>query len=212
MTPPPIPDFLAHLPVSRGMPVPDVTAWSSEGLVTVRHDPIAGRVAVFSKGRQGRGRALFGIMHPERQRRAVLAGLCQICGWSLDIDDPGTGWLPNHPALMDRTDDQGGQWTMEPPCHRSCAEWSAGACPSIAGKVSDLIEVLEIQPVAQLLNLSTFVDLMRVPAARRSVRFDDAETLESIARLDRIARRHPDGVMGYARYQIRESEPHDWAP
>lgn len=195
---PDIPDHLAHRPIWHGLVIPWVAAWSSEGIITVANDPIAGRVAVFTKGRQGRGRPVFGVMNPPRQRAAVLTGLCQICGRSLE----DTGWLPNHPKLVESFDDKGGQWLLEPPCCQPCALYSTAACPGIRGTVTDLIEVIEIQPVAQLLDLTDFI-------GRLSERFDDQETPESHARLNRVMRRYPGGVMGLVRYQITQSQRHD---
>lgn len=57
---PPIPLWLAHLPVVAGMAVPWVTARGLDG------------------------RYLFGTLHPLRQRQAINDRLCQVCGRRLD--------------------------------------------------------------------------------------------------------------------------------
>lgn len=209
---PEIPPCLAHLPVWRGMPVPWVAAWSSEGRTVVRYDPHAGGVAIFNRGRLGRGRPVFGVMSPERQRAAILTGRCQLCGRHLDDLDQQpeeytaeTGWLPNHPKLTETTDQAGTQYFLEPPCHRACAEWAAIGCPGIRGTVTDLIEILEVRPLAQLLDLSDAANAF----CQHPDRFDDQETDASAAHLAAQMRRHPHGVIGYVRYSIGSSEKHD---
>lgn len=57
---PPIPLWLAHLPVVAGMAVPWITARGLDG----RH--------------------VFGGLHPLRQRQAIFDRLCQVCGRRLD--------------------------------------------------------------------------------------------------------------------------------
>jgi len=57
---PPIPLWLAHLPVVAGMAVPWITARGLDG----RH--------------------MFGALHPLRQRQAIFDHLCQVCGRRLD--------------------------------------------------------------------------------------------------------------------------------
>lgn len=208
---PEIPACLAHRPVWKGMPVPWVAAWSSEGLTVVRYDPHVGGVAIFNRGRQGRGRPVFGVMAPERQRAAILTGRCQLCGRYLDdlTDQPDdstdeTGWLPNHPGLCETVDQNGTQYLLEPPCHRGCAEWAAVGCPGIRGKVTDLIEILEVRPAAQLLDLTDAQTVF----ARHPDRFDQQETAASSAHLADQMRRHPAGVVGHIRYSMGRSVKH----
>lgn len=209
---PPIPDCLAQRPVWHGMAVPWVAAWSSEGLSVVRYDPHVGGVAIFNRGRQGRGRPVFGVMSPERQREAILKGRCQLCGRYLDdlahqpvTNNEATGWLPNHPRLIESTDQHGTQYLLEPPCHRGCAEWAAIGCPGIRGKVTDLIEILEVRPAAQLLDLSD----AEAAFGRHPDRFDQQETPATAAHLAAQMTRHPHGVVGYIRYSVGRSVKHE---
>jgi len=195
---PPIPTFLQHLPIRRGLPVPWVASWSSEGQSTVRYDPLVGRVAYFTKGRPGRGTPVFGVMNAERQRRAVLHGVCQICGDEIHEH----GFLPNHPGLVETTDNHGGQYLIEPPCCEPCARWAALGCPGIAGTVTDLLEIGEIQPLLQLVDIRDF-------EGRQAQRFDRQETPESLARLGRIMDRYPEGIVAYVRYQVIQERKHE---
>lgn len=193
----PIPEHLAHLPVHRGMPVPHAVSWSSEGQPVIRADPlVGGAAAVFYRGRQGRGRPVFGILAPDRQRRAVLLARCMVC--DCDISDGG-GWLPAYPNLVDGTmpgdDGKDIPVMVEPLCCEECAYWvAAGGCPHLAlpGLVGSILHVTEIAPIAQLVDPGA-------DEARKAHRFDHVSTPEELARLSRNARRFG-GAVGYVKW------------
>lgn len=195
MSPPPIPGHLAHLPVVRGLPVPHVAAWSSEGHSVIRYDPVVQRHAVFARGRQGRGRPLFGLFSAERQRHAVIGALCQICSVKLD---EGGAWLPAHDRLIDGYN-AGRPMFLEPPCCEPCARYAAQACLGIAGRFAGLLNIFEYEPVIQLID----------PGAgplRGAERFDSTDSPADLARLSSIALRHR-GVAGHCKYVINDYDP-----
>ena len=73
--------WLAHLPRdTRGLPVPWVNRWGAETVATTRvaHDRYAGRPAVFHDDHGDVPD--FTRQNIGRQRQAVFAGLCQVCG------------------------------------------------------------------------------------------------------------------------------------
>lgn len=189
-----LPETMRKLPVGpRGLPVPYAAAWSVEHWHAIRHDPLVDHVAVFTAGRPGRGRPLYGVMNEPRQRRCVMEGRCGVCGDLID----GPGWLPEHPTLMSATAEIGGREvpvTTEPPCCHPCATWSATGCPGIAAKTTGLLRIGAWQPVAQLIDPSA-------APGRHERRFDRDDDRD---RLGRIARRHG-GACGYVKVAVTES-------
>jgi hypothetical protein len=80
--------------------------------------------------RPGRGRPLFGEVHPLRQRRAMRRLLCNVCASPADHNDQGVLWL-----VRDHRDDWP-DWpnemaVTEPPVCLPCAHQSVRACPAL---------------------------------------------------------------------------------
>jgi hypothetical protein len=198
-----VPATMAHLPRGRGgMPVPWVAAWSSERWAAVRWDPVVNRIALFTGGRHGRGRPVFGVMNEPRQRAAVMRRRCGVCGGPIPLElYRFVGYLPAHDRLLDATVEHRGERhrvTGEPLCCRPCATWAATGCPGIAGGCSGLLRITKLLPIAQL------VDPSRAPATHDG-RFDGDDDPAERARLGRIARRHG-GAVGYVKVAVVEAE------
>ncbi len=78
----------------------------------------------------GVGQPVFGRVHPDRQRRAMLRLRCQVCAGPADKTNDGMLWL-----LQDHRGDWPG-WpnTMgvtEPPICRACVRTSTDRCPAL---------------------------------------------------------------------------------
>lgn len=198
MTPAP-PATMAALPRGRGgLPVPYVAAWSSERWAAIRYEPLVNHVAVYTAGRHGRGRPVFGAMNEPRQRECVILSRCGVCRSDLE---PAGRWLPNHGRLVEAWAEFGGvrhDMTTEPPCCQPCATWAALACPGIAGRTDSLLRLTEIRAVAQ------YVDPSAGPG-RHDSRFDGEDDPADRDRLGRIARQHG-GAVGYVKVAIIVSE------
>ncbi|MFJ6212156.1 hypothetical protein ACIQGZ_02290 [Streptomyces sp. NPDC092296] len=83
----------------------------------------------------GAGRPVYRVMHPDRQRRAMLELLCQICGGP--ASRTSRGWL----FLANRTGPElaaaGGaeeMLTAQPPLCLPCAGIAVRQCPSLTGR------------------------------------------------------------------------------
>lgn len=78
----------------------------------------------------GKGRPLFGKVHPIRQRRAMRRLLCGVCGGPPDRTEVGILWLVS---------DYRGDWpgwpegmaATEPPVCLVCARYSMRVCPAL---------------------------------------------------------------------------------
>lgn len=194
-----LPETMARLPLGRGdLPVPHIAAWSSERWAAIRFDPLVDHVAVFTGGRQGRGRPVFGVMNEPRQRAAVMGRRCGVCNAALSE----AAWLPNLPRLCEGTTQVGSHEhpvTTEPPCCLPCALWSTTGCPGIARHAAGLLRIDHYLPLAQM------VDPSRGPAAHDS-RFDGEDDPAERERLGRIARRHK-GAVGYVKVVLVDASP-----
>jgi hypothetical protein len=78
----------------------------------------------------GEGQPDFGRVHPDRQRRAMMRLLCQVCAGPADKTNDGVLWL-----LQDHRGDWPG-WpnnmgVTEPPICRPCVRMSMGRCPAL---------------------------------------------------------------------------------
>ncbi|MEE1838106.1 hypothetical protein [Streptomyces sp. SP17KL33] len=143
------------LPFShKGLPVPDIAAWSGERLppqnVVIANDGIAFASQVGLNGfalgrdthgalwqrwalRQGDGRPDLGKVHGPRQRRAMRKFLCQVCGGPSDENEQGRLYL-----LEDYQGTEGwpeGEVTTHPPLCRAHAPLAARLCPHLRGRV-----------------------------------------------------------------------------
>ncbi|GAA2945842.1 MULTISPECIES: hypothetical protein [Streptomyces] len=125
--------------------VPYIAAWSTEEQVSpdpVRADRLRfpGEPDGLAQGeplwlrralRQGHGRPLYGRVHPQRQRRAMRALLCQVCGGPADRDERGWLWLlPDGRADWAGWPD--GLMTVFPPVCGPCAPVALRECPQLA--------------------------------------------------------------------------------
>lgn len=109
-------------------PVPYTSAWSAEESFYVGRCPHARRTAICQAVQPGGGKPIFGKPHSQRQREAIIDGLCDICGRTLknrtkvslshaDINAKGA----RGPCIMQ----------VEPLLHRECAAQSLAFCPSL---------------------------------------------------------------------------------
>jgi hypothetical protein len=103
---PPAPDRIARLPKdARGYPIPWFVAWFKDGREVARGEPGA--------------LPDFRVLASGKREAAVKKRLCWVCGEPLGVHQV----FPVGPmCTVNRT-------TMEPPCHRVCAEYSVRACP-----------------------------------------------------------------------------------
>jgi hypothetical protein len=125
---------------SRPIVAPYVTAWTAEHdlpyrLITVPGAGIAyadetaadrdhnGILWWRTASRPGEGQPVFGLVHPDRQRRAMLRLLCQVCAGPADQTNDGVLWL-----LQDHRGDwpgwPNGMGVTEPPICHSCVRQS----------------------------------------------------------------------------------------
>lgn len=80
--------------------------------------------------RRGQGRPRPGVVHPQRQRRAMRSLLCQVCAGPADSDERGVLYL---------TEDHRGDWpdwperlmTTHPPLCLPCAAKAVRYCPHL---------------------------------------------------------------------------------
>jgi len=194
---PPIPSTMAHLPRDRrGLPVPHVAGWTSETWGVARAELLIRDrpMALFTRGRQGRGRPQFDVVNEARQRRAVLLGRCQVCDDELPRGHGPTlghsrpiGWLPAA-SIGDATFD-GHPVTHEPLCCLPCAAWADVHCCVLArGTDHRVVRVDHWQPLAQMID----------PSADKP-RKHPGDTAD-LERLGRIARaQNPAGLVGFVK-------------
>lgn len=126
----------AHL-MYGGVPVPNTASWSAEERLFIGRCPHAGdRPAICQDAAQGDGKPLFGKPHANRQREAIVRGLCDLCGKSLDARTKVSlshakirlnGARVGEPTVM----------AVEPLLHRECAIISMRHCPSLRRDVRE---------------------------------------------------------------------------
>lgn len=83
-----VPSHLSHLKRWHGYPVPIVNCWGEEAddsrwyMDVDRNLPAdsVSRYGIFSQGEPGTGDAFLAKQNPQRQRRIMVRGLCQVCG------------------------------------------------------------------------------------------------------------------------------------
>lgn len=107
--------------------IPYVVTWSSEDETVLRYCPYAKEVAAFTNGRQGRGKPVWGELHPERQRRAMWLLHCQVCDASLEMSEARL-------VIWDgiQTDVFRRPLVMEPWLCEECCRYSIAVCPGLA--------------------------------------------------------------------------------
>lgn len=186
----------------RGLPVPTVAAWSSEHWASTRMDPCAGgRWALFTAGRQGRGRPCFDVVNEPRQRRALHLARCQVCDDPLPRGTNGAfGYLPastltveSHGRLEDGT-----PVTHEPLCCGPCAEYVTERCCHLRrhGAGLLLIRLCDVQRIMQ------FIDPLAGPPLH-AAQFDREPTERERATLARMVKREG-GLVGFVKLALRE--------
>jgi hypothetical protein len=150
ITTPPAPAPRRLLTGPRG-PVPYIAQWSREyynstsrpRLVQTAQglgyadetsaDRVHGVLWKRAPSRPGIGEAEYLLMHPLRQRQAMLELLCQVCGGPADQNEQGTLWLlPDHRG--DWPDWPNRMGNTQPPLCRRCARISARTCPALRGR------------------------------------------------------------------------------
>ncbi|MFG2227367.1 hypothetical protein [Streptomyces sp. NPDC048644] len=137
------------------VPVPYITAWSEERVsvrsLTVRRDGAGLGYRDETPGDRdahgvlwsrlveapGEGKPNFRKVHPVRQRRALLEGLCQVCGgpagrtsrgWLFLLPRPdGDEWSPGWPE---------GKYGTKPPVCVPCAALAVRHCPHLSEPVA----------------------------------------------------------------------------
>lgn len=182
-----IPDHMQHLPRTKaGIPVPHVAAWSSERWAVARMEPmLQKRWALFSEGRQGRGRPLLSAINEERQRRSVILNRCQVCDGQFDYKDLFVTTMAVHEIEV-----QGQQAvaTYAPPTCVPCLDFSVAVCPAFKND-HRRVPFGKCVPVFQL------VDPSAAPMVNAE-RFDGGDNPAERERLGRIARKHG-GLVGF---------------
>lgn len=182
---------------SRGRVIPWVAAWSSETWGKSLFEPGLGRNALFTMGRQGRGKPVFGVLNEPRQRDAMLVGICQVCGTRIlerdqrFVADPAPGRIQGREGIV----------VTEPWAHGYCMAYALEHCPALRD-TTEVIVPIDFQLIAQI------IDPTKAPAKKAS-RFDPV----SAARMETLrseVKRH-NGLVGYIRLHIIEHRSIDRA-
>lgn len=142
----------------RKLRVPHVAAWSDEDETIVRHCPMVGQKAAFSRGRQGRGDPVWGEMDPERQRVAMMGVRCQVCDEQLTLSEASL-------VVWDEIqhDEHGRDLVMEPWLCDRCVRYSIAVCPGIARRTN--VRVLRSPAVMMV------AATVRLPDGRKAVSY-----------------------------------------
>ncbi|MFD9815673.1 hypothetical protein [Streptomyces sp. NPDC059080] len=146
------------------VPVPYITAWSGERVavrsLTVRadgaglayRDEVAGdrdaHGVLWSRIGEapGEGRPRFRVVHPVRQRRALLEGLCQVCGGP--AGRTGRGVLFLLPRSAGRAPGwPEGAYGMKPPVCGGCAAVAVRHCPHLGDPVAVRVRKARVRGV-----------------------------------------------------------------
>jgi hypothetical protein len=111
----------------RRLRVPHVASWTDESTDVVRHCPMVGAPAAYTRGRQGRGEPRWGELHPERQRRAMYLLRCQVCDTQLIHEDANL-------VVWDglQHDEDGHVVVLEPWLCDRCCQYALAVCPGLA--------------------------------------------------------------------------------
>lgn len=117
------------------VPVPHTVLWSAEDQNFLAPDEWAdGHTAICNPDRQGEGRPRFGKPHMQRQRRAVVLGLCDLCGKPLKGHSKVS---LSHAKVRRGAGDQLVVMQVEPLLHKPCAAISMAHCPSLKRDIRD---------------------------------------------------------------------------
>jgi hypothetical protein len=138
---------------SRDLPVPYAVPWTGETFnartLTVRADRTGlcyrdekpadrdqhGVLWARRRHAPGDGRPKFGKMHPVRQRRAMRALLCQVCGSPASRTSRGWLFVMLRPDSSE-TDQVEGSLCTKPPICELCAQLALRHCPELTDPVA----------------------------------------------------------------------------
>ena len=117
----------------RGLFVPWVAMWSDEQPYELRPCRWAGgRRALWQPHRPGSGAALFTEKHIVRGRRALVEGLCNLCGETIE---QGAAWINLDGGPTKDDPDWVAIW--ESPMHVECIDLARQLCPHVkAGRTT----------------------------------------------------------------------------
>lgn len=139
----------------KGLPVPDIAAWSAETLpqpgLVISKDGVAFKGSVSPTGytlgrdaagvlwqrwglRRGKGAALLGRVHGPRQRRAMRKQLCQVCKGTSDETKQGRLYLLEDYRGVENWPER--EVTTHPPVCRRCVPLAVPLCPHLRGRVA----------------------------------------------------------------------------
>lgn len=187
-----VPAHMVHLPTTKaGLPVPHVASWSSERWGSAKRDPLVGnRWALYSEGKQGRGRPLLASINEERQRRSVVESRCQVCDRQMAPEDLFLTDMAQHNVVIHGKIHS---VTYAPPTCEPCLQWSSEVCPAFRGK-------FEVKPFAGAEHVLQLIDPSRGPI-NGADRFDGGDNPRTRERLGRIARAHG-GLVGHVKLAV----------
>jgi hypothetical protein len=111
------------------IPVPWTASWSDEEDFYVAPCRFAhGHLAICQKEAQGQGEPMFGKPHSQRQRQAIVEGLCDLCGLPLK---GRTRVSLSHAMPRQNAATSMDVLQVEPLLHRRCAAISMQFCPAL---------------------------------------------------------------------------------
>lgn len=115
-------------------PVPYTVSWSGEEGQFLATCPQFRAVALCQREAPGVGKPAFGKPHSCRQREAIAAKLCDICGKSISA---ATKVSLSQAKPMPHGADGWAILQVEPLLHRKCAAVSLRWCPSLKAQLAD---------------------------------------------------------------------------
>lgn len=124
--------------------VPFSASWSAEDFFSVGYCRYAQSKAVMQKVARGKGRPVFAKPHMERQRQAIVLGLCDICGLPLDAK---TKVSLSNAAARHHAAAPFDVLQVEPLLHKACAARALALCPQLKRQLAQGIQ--EIRQVFQ---------------------------------------------------------------
>lgn len=113
-------------------PVPFTVCWSDEAPMRLANDEACeNRLAVCNLDAPGKGKPIFGKPHMQRQREAVVWGLCDLCGRHLK----GRSKVSLSHASVRRGANGLCVMQVEPLLHKDCAAKCLEFCPSLKSDI-----------------------------------------------------------------------------
>ena len=111
-----------------GVPVPYTVSWTAEERLFVAYCRWAEGAALSQDVARGVGKPCFGKPHSQRQREAIVDGLCDLCGRPLAVR---TKVSLSHARPSPKAFRMGDILQAEPLLHRECAARCLHHCPSL---------------------------------------------------------------------------------